>query len=360
MTLNRAKQYNRLKLICSLGGIVLDITFWLVIILSGLGVFLAEICYNTFEPRLLQFYLFAFLLGILSFLVHFPLNFYSSYILEHQFLLSAQSFWRWLWEKIKGILVGIILGGIVLTVFFVVLQKYPTSWWFFVWLFLIIFTVILSRIAPLLIFPLFYKFKPLENQTLKDRIQAFAAKWNLKISGTYQFNLSKNTKKANAAFTGIGKSKRIILGDTLLTHFDEDEIMSVFVHEVGHYHHKHLMKGIILNSMITLAGLWLAAQVYAYILQLKDLIPSHLEALPYLALIFILYGLLTGPLGNFISRKYEFQADQFAASHSERADSFKNSLKKLAELNLADETPHPIIEFLFYSHPSIQHRLEKL
>jgi len=227
-------------------------------------------------------------------------------------------------------------------------------------LFLILFTVILSRIAPLVIFPLFYKFKPLENQTLIERIQAFAAKWNLKISGTYQFDLSKNTKKANAAFTGIGKSKRIILGDTLLAHFDEDEIMTVFAHEVGHYHHKHLLKGIILNSMITLVGLWFAARIYAYILQLKYFNPAQLEALPYLALIFLFYGLVTGPLGNMISRKYEFQADQFAVSSSGEADSFKNSLKKLAKLNLSDETPHPIIEFLFYSHPSIQHRLEKL
>ena len=360
MNRDRAKRYNRFKLVSSLGGIALDITFWLVVILSGVTLYLADLCYNTFQHAMLQFYLFVFLLGVINLVIHLPLNFYSGFVLEHQFSLSNQNVLHWLWEKIKGLLVGLILGGIVLTVFFSILQRYPDGWWFIAWLFLILFTVILSRIAPLIIFPLFYKFRPLENQHLRERIQEFAAKYNLNISGTFQFDLSKTTKKANAAFAGIGKSKRIILGDTLLTHFNEDEIMTVFAHEVGHYHHKHLLKGILLNSIISLMGLWLTAQIYTFILLQKNYSPAQLEALPYLSLIFLFYGLITGPLANMISRRYEFQADRFAVSSSGKADIFKSSLKKLSELNLADETPHPVIEFLFYSHPSIQHRLEKL
>jgi len=212
----------------------------------------------------------------------------------------------------------------------------------------------------LVIFPLFFKFKSLENQQLKERITKFAQKWNLQISGVYQFNLSKNTKKANAAFTGIGKSKRIILGDTLLEHFNEDEIETIFAHEVGHYHLKHIIKGIILNSLISLFGLWLIHHIYTFVIGIPGYAGYQLEALPYLALIFLFYGLITGPIGNYISRKYEYQADNFAVSTTGKSDIYENSLKKLADLNLADVSPHPLIEFLFYSHPSIRHRIEKI
>jgi STE24 endopeptidase len=253
-----------------------------------------------------------------------------------------------------------LLGGIILTALFVLLIRFPSWWWIYIWLFLFLFSIILSRIAPLFIFPLFYKFKALENQELKARIQKFAEKWRIQISGVYQFNLSKNTNKANAAFTGIGKSRRIILGDTLLEKFEHDEIETIFAHEVGHYHHKHLIKGIILNSIISLFGFWLIYHIYNLILRVNSYESYQLEALPYLAIIFLFYGLITGPIGNAISRKYEFQADYFAVSSTGKTNVYKNSLKKLADLNLADDSPHPIIEFLFYSHPSIKHRIEKI
>jgi len=357
---SKAKRYNRLKLISSIGNIITDISFWVVIIMSGLNILLAQICYRSFEQPLIQFYFFVILFAVFNFIIHFPLSFYSGFILEHRFSLSTQSLGRWMVEKMKSILVGLILGGIILTVFFVLLSWSSSWWWILIWLFLLIFSVILSRIAPLVIFPLFFKFKSLENQQLKERIQDFAQKWNLQISGVYQFNLSKNTKKANAAFTGIGKSKRIILGDTLLEHFDEDEIEAIFAHEVGHYHHKHLIRGILLNTLISFLGLWLIYHIYNLVLDLNSYESYQLEALPYLAIIFLFYGLVTGPLGNYISRKYEYQADYFAVSTVGKSDVYKNSLKKLADLNLADESPHPVIEFLFYSHPSIKHRIEKI
>jgi STE24 endopeptidase len=356
----KAKRYNRYKLFTSLGNLSIDIIFWAVIIFSGLSKYLANICYQLLDQPLQQFYLFALILGGASFLIHLPLSYYSGFLLEHQFSLSMQSFSTWLVEKIKSLLVALLLGGIILTVFFILLTRYPGWWWIYIWLFLLLFSIILSRLAPLLIFPLFFKFKPLERPELKERIQEFAEKWNLHINGVYQFNLSKNTKKANAAFTGIGKSKRIILGDTLLENFDEDEIETIFAHEVGHYHHKHLVKGIILNSVISFFGLWIIYQLYEIILQIHSYEGYRLEALPYLAIFFLFYSLITGPIGNYISRHYEYQADHFAVSTTGNSSVYKASLKKLAELNLADESPHPVIEFLFYSHPSIKHRIEKI
>lgn len=360
MEQGKAKRYNRLRLLISIGNLTIDIIFWVVIIFSGLGILLANICYQTLEQPLLQFYLFVIFLGGLSFLIHFPLSFYSGFVLEHQFSLSTQSLSAWFIEKVKSILIALLLGGIILTVFFILLTRYSSWWWIYIWLFLLLFSIILSRIAPLVIFPLFFKFKSLENEQLKERIEKFAQKWNIHISGVYQFNLSKNTRKANAAFTGIGKSRRIILGDTLLEKFDDEEIETIFAHEVGHYHHKHLIKGIVLNSMISFLGLWIISHIYNIVLNINGYEIYQLEALPYLAIIFLFYGFITGPVGNYISRKYEYQADYFAVSTTGNSDIYQNSLKKLADLNLADESPHPIVEFLFYSHPSIKHRIEKI
>jgi STE24 endopeptidase len=355
-----AKKYHKIKLGIALSGIIIDLAFWSGIIISGYSAALAEFAYRYSNQHLIQFYFFIIGLGMISFVIHFPLSFYSGFIVEHQFSLSNQSLMRWLWEQLKGILLGILLGGILLTVFYLTLWRYPHFWWLIVWLFILVFSVLLGRLAPVLIFPLFYKFKPVENENLKNRIQNLAQNWKLKISGVFQFDLSKNTKKANAAFTGLGKTRRVILGDTLLANFSDEEIETIFSHEIGHYFHRHLFKGILFNSLLSLIGLFAAFLIYQNLLLIKQYQTHQLEALPYLGLIFLLYSLLSGPLANYLSRHFEYQADRFAVETSGKKQEFITSLKKLGELNLADETPHPLVEFLFYSHPSIEHRIEKL
>ena len=355
----KSKKYNRIKLRLTIFNLILDLSLWLIL-LFFLADPVANIAYHSAGHPLVQFYVFAAIIGMGLGFIHFPISFYSGYILEHQFSLSNQTFLRWLGEQLKGLLVSLILGTIVSTVFYLLLWKYPHSWWFMVWLFILIFSILLSRLAPLLLFPIFYKFKPLENESLKERIQKFADKWNLHISGVYQFDLSKNTRKANAAFAGLGKSRRIILGDTLLDNFSEDEIETVFAHEVGHYHHRHLVKGILINSLISLIGLFLVFQIYRLYLENHQYTGHQLEALPFLGLLLMIYGLITGPIGNLISRKFEYQADRFAVTSTGNHQFFIESLKKLSRLNLADESPHPLVEFLFYSHPSINHRVQNI
>jgi STE24 endopeptidase len=355
----KSKKYNRIKLRLTIFNLFLDLSLWLAL-LFFLADPVANIAYHSAAHPLVQFYVFAALIGLGLGFIHFPISFYSGYILEHQFSLSNQTFFRWLGEQLKGLLVSLILGTIVSTVFFLLLWKYPNGWWFMAWLFILIFSILLSRLAPLLLFPIFYKFKPLENENLKERIQKFADKWNLHISGVYQFDLSKNTRKANAAFAGLGKSRRIILGDTLLENFSEDEIETVFAHEVGHYHHRHLLKGILINSLISLIGLFVVFQIYQLYLENYQYTSHQLEALPFLGLLLMIYGLLTGPIGNLISRRFEYQADRFAVSSTGNHQFFIDSLKKLSRLNLADESPHPLVEFLFYSHPSINHRVQNI
>ena len=360
MEKNKAKKYNNIKLTLSLIGISIDLAFWLVLIFTGLNIILARFSGRFAENIFIPFYIFVGILGIANIIIKMPLSVYGGYILEHQFSLSNQKLGQWIWEQLKGFLVGIVLGFILMTIFYYLLWKQPTLWWFYLWLFILAFSILLSRLAPVLIFPLFYKFKLLENEGIRERIFTIARKHNLNISGIFQFNLSKTTKKANAAFTGIGKTKRVILGDTLLENFTEDEIETVFAHEVGHYLYKHLWKGIIISSGLSLAGLFLVYLIYSSIISHFNYPPQQLEALPYLGLLFYLYGFITGPIGNAISRHFEYQADNFAVKETSKPEVYKVCLEKLANLNLADREPHPVVEFLFYSHPSIEHRIENI
>lgn len=356
----KAKKYNRIKLILSLSGMVIDLAFWLILISGGFNKTFAQYARSISENPLLRFYIFVFILGIITLLLNFPFSFYGSYVVEHQYSLSNQGIGRWIWEQIKGLLVGLILGGILITVLFILLWKQPNWWWFFSWIFILVFSVLLSRIAPLIIFPLFYKFTPLQNEILKQKIFQIAEKWKLHITGVFQFNLSKTTKKANAAFTGLGRSKRVILSDTLLDNFDDDEVETVFAHEIGHYIHRHLIKGIIINGLLSLLGLFLVFSLYSTIINDNNYLPHQLEALPYLGLLLFLYSIITGPISNLISRAFEYQADKFAIEETGKVGVYKGCLQKLGELNLADSQPHPLVEFLFYSHPSIEHRIEKI
>jgi STE24 endopeptidase len=220
---------------------------------------------------------------------------------------------------------------------------------------------VLVRIAPVLIMPLFYRFTPLVDGTLKERILRLCESAGVRVEGIFSFNLSKNTRKANAAFTGIGRSRRIILGDTLVRNFSEEEIETVFAHELGHYRFGHIRAGIVTGTLSTFAGLYIASRLYewsAAALHFPSM--TDLAALPLLAIWLSLFGLLTSPLGNMISRHHERQADAYAVHTTGKRDAFVAALRKLSDMNLADPAPHPLVEFLFYSHPPIAKRIRAL
>jgi STE24 endopeptidase len=173
--------------------------------------------------------------------------------------------------------------------------------------------------------------------------------------------MSKNTKKANAAFTGIGKSKRILLGDTLLEKYTDDEIETVIAHELGHYKRKHIIKNIVIGTVSSFLTLFLIS--YFYQLSLKwfgfEAI-TKIAALPLLSLWMMVIGLIQTPLSNLLSRKFEYEADEYAITSSGKPDAFKATLEKLTEQNLGDKEPHPFVEWYFYSHPSIKNRLNAI
>jgi len=357
----RRKKYNRTKIWLSLVNFGISLVFLLVLILTPLSRLFAEWAIDLWANPYGSLLLFVLFVGVAESVIGFPLSLYSGYIMEHQYDLSDQSLGSYFWEKLKGLLVGAVIGIPVLLLFYYFLRTYGNGWWLPTAILMFILTILLSRIAPKVIMPLFYKFEPIDREELRDRISSMARDMGLSVEGIFKFNLSKETKKANAAFTGIGKAKRVILGDTLLENFSDDEIMSVLAHELGHFKEKHIWKLSAVGTVFTILGLFLVSRLYAYVIDVSAFESiTSLAALPIITLFLIIFNFIVGPVQNALSRHFERQADDYSIKLFRQPEITIRSLEKLAEQNLADPDPHPVVEFLFYSHPSIPHRVERI
>ena len=279
-------------------------------------------------------------------------------MLEHRYGLSNQTLGRWTWERAKGLAIGLPLGlGAILLVYWT-LETFGMLWWLPAGVAFALVSVILARLAPLVIIPLFYRLTPLESGALKDRLEVLCRNAGVAIRGIMAFNLSKNTRKANAAFTGMGASRRILLGDTLLENFTEEEIETVVAHELGHSVHRHVPRGIATGVLLSLGGLAGSAFLYRWSLETMGFSGlTDLAALPLLALWISLIASITAPLGNLQSRRHEREADRYAVHATGKKAAFIGALRKLQHSNLADPAPHPLVEVLFYSHPPMAKRI---
>lgn len=355
---NSAKTYEKIKLILSLSETVLSIMLLLIFVIAGYSSQLRDLVSAWVDNPWLRLLLYTGILGAGFSVLGFPFSFISAFWLEHHFGLSNQSFRAWLWEKSKASAIGLILFTPVLLIFYYFLLNFSGLWWLFTAIVLFIFSIILGRVAPQVIFPLFYKFEKIDDEDMISRMKELARKGKFNLDGVYRFNMSKNTKKANAAFTGLGRSKRIILGDTLLDSFSIDEIETVFAHEVGHYVNKHLLTGVMVGTVNTFAGLYLAHIIYAWLVtEMGFTGPADLAGLPLISLILTGFALITGPLSNMLSRRHEFQADRYALENSSAPASFISAMRKLSAMNLSDDQPHPLVEFLFHGHPAVSKRI---
>ncbi|MGB9663942.1 MAG: M48 family metallopeptidase [Ignavibacteria bacterium] len=358
--MEKSKTYNQIKITIQIISIVLNFALILILIFTPLSNLLETKIYQITSNDYIAFLLFIISIGIISSIYGIPLSFYSSYIVEHKFNLSNQKLSDWIIDKIKSNIVSVLITFPILLLFYYLLKNYEL-WWLFIALAVFFFSILLARIAPTLIFPIFYKFIPLDNEILKNKLTVLCQKFGINFQGIYTFNLSKTTKKANAGFTGIFKSKRIILSDTLIENFTDDEILTVFAHELGHYKKKHIIKNILIGFILTVTTFYFANQLYLHLLSWMNFKSNYqLSALPLLFLIISIFSLILMPITNSISRKFEYEADEFAVRTTGDKDSFISSLQKLSKINLADENPNSIIEFIFYSHPSIKKRIERV
>ena len=358
----KRKKYNNTKIWLGLVNFGISLAFLLVLVLTPLSRVFADWAMDIWTAQYGALLAFVVIVGVFETVVGFPLSFYSGFILEHKYDLSDQSLGSYFWEKLKGMAVGAVIGIPVLLLFYFFLNQYGDGWWLPTAILMFVLTILLSRIAPKVIMPLFYDFTPIEREELKERIQKMAESVGLSVEGVFQFNLSKETKKANAAFTGIGKAKRVILGDTLLENFKDDEIMSVMAHELGHFKEKHIWKLSAVGTVFTFFGLYLVSRLYSSTVASSTAFESitDLAALPLITLFLVLFNFIIGPIQNAISRHFERVADDYSIQLFEKPEVTIESLEKLAEQNLSDPDPHPVIEFIFYSHPSIPNRVSRI
>jgi len=353
------KLYNKIKLRLTIFSLTLDIIMIGLIAFSGISSFLMGHISPVSANEYMQFIMFITVLGLSASALTLPIDFYSGYILEHRFELSNQTIGKWIVEKLKGSAVSLTIGLPVALAFYFFLRASGDYWWIWFSTFIFFTSVFLARIAPIVIFPIFYKFRDLENDEIKEKITGLLEKHDINIKGIFSFNMSKDTKKANAGFTGIGKSKRIILSDTLIQDFTADEIAVIFAHEMGHYSHRHILKNLVQSTVIIFTSFYLCGTAYEMTLNKMGFTAVHdIAAIPILFFFLTIFGLVTMPFTNMISRRYEVQADAYAIDATGDRESFISSMEKLAEINLADRDPHPMNEFFFYSHPSIKKRVE--
>jgi STE24 endopeptidase len=356
-----SKKYNNIKLII---GILKAVATFLILILFlkfGYSELLVKYISEYTSNAYFSLIAFVIIIGIFVSIIFFPVNFYSEYLLEHKYKLSNQTFFAWIWENLKGSLVGGAIGLPILILFYYILNSFGNLWWLPFAIILFIVSVVLSKIVPILILPLFYKISPIEDENLRERILRLSKNVNLNVENIFKFNMSKNTKKANAAFTGLGKTKKILLGDTLTEEFTNDEIETVIAHELGHYKHKHIIINIGISTFTSFITLYLISVLYSSSLGWFGFNQiTEIAALPLLSLWGMLIGLVQTPLTNIISRRHEYQADEYAVKSTNKKEIFINTLTKLTEQNLGDKDPHPFVEWFFFSHPSIKNRIESI
>ena len=295
-------------------------------------------------------------------LLDLPLSFYTGYILPHQFNQSNQDLKGWLTDLVKGLLISVTLGGLVLEIIYFLLRTAPETWWLWAAGFLLVFNVLLSNLAPVLLFPIFNKFTPLaqEKQALRERLLALAEKAGAPVMGVFRFDMSRRTKSANAGLTGLGNTRRIILGDTLLDEFSPDEIETVLAHELGHHANRDIPLGIAVGTVLTMGGLYLTALVLDWGINTFGFNSvSDLAALPLFAICLGVYSLLTSPLSNGYSRWRENLADEYALQLTGKGQAYASALKRLSDQNLAEVDPPAWVEFFLHSHPALSKRIQR-
>jgi STE24 endopeptidase len=304
---------------------------------------------------------YALIFGGITFVLELPLSYYSGFVLPHRFEQSNQTFTGWVTDQVKSLLVAGILGVSILQIVYWLLRSQPQTWWLWFAAILLLFNTVMANLAPVVILPLFYKLKPLGDDfgDLVDRLVELTEKAGARVRGVYQLDMSSRTKSANAALMGLGNTRRIVLGDTLLENFSPDEIETILAHELGHHVHNDLPKSILFESLLTLGGLYLAALVLAWGNNIFGFSgPGDIANLPLLGLVLGAFGLVTLPLSNAFSRWRERLADEYALDLTGKGDAYASALIRLANQNLAQVDPEPWVELLLYSHPPLGKRIE--
>ena len=354
-----ARRYNRIRRWLGIADFLLGLFLLLVLLATGWNGTLRDIAmHGAYEHYAVAVFLYVLMLMLIGKLLGLALDFYG-FRLERRYNLSNQKLRAWVWDETKGFLVGVVLASIIVEILYFIIREFPQHWWVIAWAAFLGLFVLMAQLAPVVLFPIFYKFEPLDNDELKSRLVGLSERAGTRVRGVYKWNLSEKSKKANAALTGLGNTRRIILADTLLENYSADEIEAVLAHELGHHVHRHILKSIAVQAGITLLGFWAANWVLHYAVDRTHMFVtvSDFANLPLLVLVSTILSFLLLPALNAYSRYNERQADRYAFQSIPSVGPFISSMNKLADQNLAERSPSRWVEWFFQSHPAISRRV---
>lgn len=303
------------------------------------------------------------LLSVMTHLLRIPFSLYETFVIEERYGFNVMNFKIWILDLLKNLVIAAFLGGLLLGLLLALVIHGGEAWWVWAWMLVGGFELILLWLFPVLILPLFNRFDPIDNKGLEGRIRILMEKVGIRPKGIFKMDASKRSKHTNAFFVGIGRTKRIVLFDTLLASHTDEEILAVLAHEAGHWKKKHILRMLVPLEILSFFSFYAVDKLLNWPLLYETF--GFQESVVYIGLFLIgaffsLVGYFAQPLQSALSRKFEREADHFAMEVIETGEPMRCALKKLAADNLTNLSPHPLYAWFYYSHPPLVERLERL
>jgi STE24 endopeptidase len=357
---DKASRYHRLRRGASIAGTAFSGLLLLALLMTGGSAALrdtAEFLARGSFTFTVVFYV--VLLGVLSEAIQLPLAFYMGVTLERRYDLSTQTIRAWWIDHLKAGAIGLAFAAVAAVVVWHLLRVSPEWWWLIAAAAFSAVTIALAQLAPVVLLPIFYEFKPLDRPALRDRLVALAERAGARVLGVFEWRLSDRTRKSNAALTGLGRTRRILLSDTLLADHSDDEIEVILAHELAHHVHRDMWSGIAVETVLMTFGFFVAdLALSAGVGRFGIIGKADVAALPLLALVGGAVSMASSPIANALSRAHERRADRYALEMTHNAGAFVTAMRRLGARNLAEEHPSRFVEVLFYTHPPLAARIE--
>jgi STE24 endopeptidase len=356
---DKATRYHRLQRRASILATVLTTAVLALLLFTGASAAIRDLASDWFGPSFVLIAIgYVVVLGIVLELVGLPLAFYRGVTLERRYGLSTQTTSRWWIDHLKAGAISLVFAAVAALIVLSLIRWDPARWWISAAIVFTVILVLLAQLAPVVLMPLFYEITPLTRDTLRDRLVALADKAGTQIAGVFEWRLSDRTKKANAALAGIGRTRRILLSDTLLAEHSDDEIEVILAHELAHHVYRDIWSAIVVETVLIALGCFAADRVLGIFAGSAGLEgKGDVAGLPLLVLAAGAVSLALMPVSNALSRAHERRADRYALTMTGNAPAFITAMKRLAAQNLAEEEPSRLVQVLFHTHPTINARI---
>jgi STE24 endopeptidase len=356
---DKATRYHRLQRRASLVAVVTGALFLLALLVSGrsaaIGTWVQHQFAGAFIPSVTAYVV---IVGLLYEVVQLPLAFYRGVVLERRYGLSTETPAHWARDQVKALGLALVFSAAGASLVLALIRHFPLLWWIAAAVLFVAVIVVFAQLAPVLLLPVFYDFKPLDRPALADRLVRLAQRAGARVMGVFEWRLSDRTRKANAALTGIGRTRRILISDTLLAAHSDDEIEVVLAHELAHHVHRDIWSAIALEAGLITVGFYVSNAILELFGRSFGLAgKSDVAALPLLVLAMAGASIALRPIGHALSRAHERRADRYALEMTGNAEAFVSAMKRLAAQNLAEEQPSRLVELLLHSHPSTGARI---